>query len=104
MCLISRATASQFDSYEHLPARDFLLPTVLSNLQGGALMDNLPDGRLVMVTTRESAPFTTSGVELRIETAVGSRNFRYVGDLPLASGVGSERRLLPLAAASVSTF
>jgi hypothetical protein len=77
------ATAGLLESYEHRPGRDFLLPAVLANLQGGVQMDNLPDGRLVMVTTRESAPFTTAGVELRVETAVGSRDFRYLGDLPL---------------------
>jgi len=81
--------ADLYSEYEHRPTRDFQLPQVLSGSQGGTLLDNLPDGRLVMMTTRESASFTTDGVELRIETAVGSRDFRYVGDIPFSGGTDS---------------
>lgn len=78
-------SAETFTDYEHRPAQDFTLPAVLSGSQGGTLLDILPDGRLVMMTTRLSG-FDTDGVELRIETAVGARDFRYVGDLPLPGG------------------
>ena len=75
------AAADLFAEYEHRPTLDFSLPQVITGNQGGTLLDNLPDGRLVMITTRD--PFVNDGVELRIETTVGSRDFRYVGDLPL---------------------
>jgi len=89
LCAANPAAADLYSDYEHRPARDFQLPQVLSGSQGGTLLDNLPDGRLVMMTTRESAPFTTDGVELRIETAVGSRDFRYLGDIPFSGGMDS---------------
>ncbi|MCE9548112.1 MAG: PEP-CTERM sorting domain-containing protein [Planctomycetia bacterium] len=79
------AAASLFDSYTRQPSREFDLPAISSapgTSQGGTQMDNLPDGRLVLVTTRITAFFTGYG-EVRVETAPGSHVFNYVGDLPL---------------------
>ena len=78
----SLAHAGAFESYQLRPALSFSLPG--SNSEGTSVMDALPDGRLVVVTTRATI-FNPGPAELYLESAVGTRDFRYLGDLPLST-------------------
>src|SRR5205085_11381418 len=67
------------------PDLDFTIPSIApadGTFQGGTLIDNLPDGRLLLITTRDQGSgFGTA--EIRLESAAGSHAFGYVADLPL---------------------
>lgn len=75
------AHAGAFESYQVRTALEFSLP---GSMNGGlSVMEALPDGRLVVVTTRASG-FNPGPAELYLENGVGTRDFRYLGDLPLS--------------------
>ena len=76
------ARGSAFEDYQLRPALQFSLPG--SHPQGTSVMDALPDGRLLVITTRANT-FNPGPAELYLEDGVGTRDFRYLGDLPLSA-------------------
>ncbi|MEX0937032.1 MAG: PEP-CTERM sorting domain-containing protein [Pirellulales bacterium] len=81
------ALASPLDQYQIFPSESFHLPVVGTGQQPPAVFDALGDGRLIVVTTTDgdAAPQNGSAAvpRLFVESAVGSRSFDLVGELPL---------------------
>ncbi|MBX7165803.1 MAG: PEP-CTERM sorting domain-containing protein [Pirellulales bacterium] len=89
--LTPAASAQIFNQYQVVPSETFFLPQgdPTPENRGTALFDNLADGRLLVLSTAipdPSDPFAAGTPELYVETAVSSRTWSYLGNLPLALG------------------
>ena len=87
-CTFSGARGDLIDLYEEFPDRAFHFPTSPTpDHRGPTVFENLADGRLLAVSTLLADPNDFVGTpELYVESAVGSRDFLYVGDLQLDVG------------------
>ncbi|MEZ6072520.1 MAG: PEP-CTERM sorting domain-containing protein [Pirellulales bacterium] len=74
--------------YDEFPEKAFHFPTSPGpGYRGPTVFENLADGRLIAVSTLLDDPDAFVGTpELYVESDVGSRDFLYVGDLPLDAG------------------
>jgi len=79
-----------FDDYAVYDQRQLWLPDVsdAGHLQAASVMDTLADGRLLVVTTRDSNTIKQDASDalpqLFLQSAAGSKQFDWVADLPLA--------------------
>jgi hypothetical protein len=85
-CGLGGARASDFEQYELVG--EFHFPGAEEPAEQGPLVfDNLSDGRLLAVSTLKTDPVNFQGTpQVYLESGVGTRDFQWLGALPLPPG------------------